>query len=635
MAQRVKEVKEHNYSLLTEQKGLVKESEIVRAQVEASQKKFRQRMKDQEVLKEEEIEITGNRGILEMKLHNIKADRKHLHERLSVQQREINRQMQYLKRMEHGLAIATEQLKHTQSIYNELQAQLEAVPKREASIKQRMDLQKELDALKVSFEKQQLAGEQESQKRQQFGAIEDLLRESNSLREELHNLRCLTQIKAEERGQKHRELLRAEQMKHHIEQELKEKELIIVDHYKLNAMLQKRISQYSILCDMVTEERNKYIKLKQATSQTSTELKEQFAVLENETEIQRTIVINKDRLVTKERMKISHSCKVRERLRNDVSKVAWKLQQINQEFEDNKLELVKLTQMINQQENALLDLSKSHELVVVRRNSLGIQLLEHDEVLLGYYEKVNVQKADINKGSMAVETLEKEMMDLQLQIKEVKRLLELRLKEVPLTKQMEEEITMLQIQLSEARDKTLRGLNRTVDYKELKGKDPSAAELVKKIEQLEVRLVERERQFLEKALLVDQVSRLITPLRERTDNCREDRLTLAKKLNEMRTHIINTSHKLMAASAHLAMKQAVVLCLQQEIKDKELQMDRCQRRLEHDLPPFPELEEEWKRMLRDKKKKQREREERERVSGHVRSCVLLGVTQGHAKERGS
>ena len=40
--------------------------------------------------------------------------------------------------------------------------------------------------------------------------IQGLLRKSNCLREELHNLRCLTQIKAEERGQKHRELLRAE-----------------------------------------------------------------------------------------------------------------------------------------------------------------------------------------------------------------------------------------------------------------------------------------------------------------------------------------------------------------------------------------------------------------------------------------
>lgn len=39
-------------------------------------------------------------------------------------------------------------------------------------------------------------------------------------------------------------------------------------------------------------------------------------------------------------------------------------------------------------------------------------------------------------------------------------------------------------QLAEARDRTLQRVNRAADYKELKGKDPSSAELVKKIEQV-------------------------------------------------------------------------------------------------------------------------------------------------------
>lgn len=58
-----------------------------------------------------------------------------------------------------------------------------------------------------------------------------------------------------------------------------------------------RISQYSKLCDMVMEEKNKYVKLKEITSQTITELTEQIKVLENETEIQRTIAVSKDRCV--------------------------------------------------------------------------------------------------------------------------------------------------------------------------------------------------------------------------------------------------------------------------------------------------------------------------------------------------
>ncbi|KAF3705061.1 Coiled-coil domain-containing protein 146 [Channa argus] len=536
MEQQVKEVEECNLSFSMKKKEAKQELEGLRAQIEVRQKQYKQLVKEQEVNREQEAEFKGNRGILEMKLQNIMLDRKHLYESHSIQLREKNRQMQALKRMEHKLAMAVEQLGLTQSIYNELHAKLDAIPKREASVQQRMELHKEVDVLKVSFEKQLLVAEEESQKKQQYGIIEELLKESNHLREELHNLRCLTKIKAEERGQKHRELLRAEQLKQQIEYELREKDLIIMDHNKLNTMLQRRLLQYCKLCNMIMDEKKKYVKLKEISSEMITELREQLKVLENEKEIQRTIVINKDS---------------------------------------------------------------------------GIQLLEHEEVLFNYYEKVNIQEAANIKGSMALETLEKEISNLKLAINEEKRKIDVKKKE-----------------LSVARDKTLEVLNQQADYNELKGTDPSAVELVKKIEQLEVNLAERERQLLEKDLLVDQVTRLSKPLSERAENGQQDRLTLAKKLNHLRILIINTNHKLMAVSAELSMKQAAALSLQQEIKEKELQMDRCQRQLEEGLPPCPEIEEEWKRMLRDKKRRQRDKEERERfyLRGKIFVATVNGVT---------
>ncbi|XP_065807689.1 coiled-coil domain-containing protein 146 [Labrus bergylta] len=613
----VKQVELCNQSLRRKKKELNEELEGLRVKVEATQREGRQLVKEQEVKQEEEAELTGNRGILEMKMQNVLCDRKYLYESQSVQLREKNRQMQALKRLEQALTFATEQLEHTQSISNELHAQLEAVPKRETSIQQRMALQKEVDALRVSFETQLSVAEEESRKKQQYGMIQELLKESNCLREELHNLRCLTQIKAEERGQKHRERLRAEQLNQHIQQELQEKALIIMDHNKLSTMLQRRVSQYCKLCQMIMEEKNKYVKLKQIASQAITELMEQVKVLENETEIQRTIAINKDRSLTKARMKIANISKMRDKLHNDISKAAWKHHQISQEFEDNKLESVRLTQMINLQEQALLEINRNQETAIQRRNSLGIQLLEHEEVLFSYYEKVNIQEAAVTKGNMALESLEKDMRDLQLAINEEKRRTELKKKEVPLKKKLEEDITMLQIELSEARDKTIERLNGTVEYKALKGKDPSPVELVKKIEQLEVNLAERERQVLEKELLVDQLTRLSKPLSEQAESCQQDKLSLAKKLNELRAHIIDTNHRMMAATAELSMKQAVTLALQQEIKEKELQMDRCQQQLEQGLPPCPEMEEEWKRMLREKKRRQRNKEERERLAEEV------------------
>ncbi|AWO98014.1 putative coiled-coil domain-containing protein 146 [Scophthalmus maximus] len=447
MEKQVEKVEVRNHSLRVKKEEAMQKLEALQARVEASQTECRQLLREQEVNREEEAELVGNRGLLEMKLQNVMCDRKHLYESHSVQLREKTRQMQALKRMEQAMTMATEQQEHMQSIYDDVQAQLDAVPSREASVQQRMELQKEVDALKVGLEKKLSVAEEEGQKKQQYGMIQELLKESNHLREELHHLRCLTQIKAEERGQKHRELLRAEQLHQLLQHELREKDLIIMDHNKLNTMLQRRISQYSKLCDIIMEEKKKYVKLKQIASQTITELTEQLKILANETEIQRTIVVNKDRSLTKARMKLSNSSKMRDRLRNGISKVAWKHRQISQQSDDDKLELVKLTQMINFQEQALLEMNKNHETAVQRRNFLGIQLLEHEEVLFNYHGKVNVQEAAISKGNVVLEAMEKETRDLQSAIKEEKRQIDLKKeKELPLKRKLEGEISMLQIE---------------------------------------------------------------------------------------------------------------------------------------------------------------------------------------------
>ncbi|XP_054655958.1 coiled-coil domain-containing protein 146 [Dunckerocampus dactyliophorus] len=609
-----KEVEEHNGLLRAQKEELAKELEGLKAQIEAGERKCRQLENEQEVSREEEAELMGHRGILEMKLQSIMCERKLLYESQSVQLKEKKRQMQAFSRMERGLAMATEQLKHTQSTCSDLQAQLGALLRRGASVAQRMALQKEVDALKVSFEKQLPKSKEASQKQQQYGIIQELLRESDGLRQELHHLRCLTYIKAEERGHKHREMIRAEQMNQHIRQELQEKELIMMHHSKLSAMLQRRVLQYGGLCDAITEEKNKYVKLKQIASQRLTELLEQVKVLENELEIQKSIATRKDRFLTKVHMKISKSCKMKDKLHNNINKVAWQSRQVDQEREDNEVELRRLRQMISHQEQMLLDMNKNQEGTVQRRNLLGIQLLEHEEVLFDYQEKVNMQEVAINEGTVALENLEKEMRDLKVAIREVTRQIGFKRKEVLVQKKLEEQITMLQIELLEARDQTLDHLMQTADYKELKGSDPSSSDLVRKVEKLEANLAERERQLLEKELLVDQVTRLLKPLQEQNDNCQQDRLSLAKKLNELRTRIIDASRRLMATSAELSMKQAATLCLQREIKEKQLQMDRSHRRLEQGLPPCPEMEEEWRRMLQDKKRRQRDKEERERMA---------------------
>lgn len=61
MEQHVKEVEQRNHSLRSKNRELNQELEGVRAQVEASHRECRQLLKEQEVKREEEVELAGNR----------------------------------------------------------------------------------------------------------------------------------------------------------------------------------------------------------------------------------------------------------------------------------------------------------------------------------------------------------------------------------------------------------------------------------------------------------------------------------------------------------------------------------------------------------------------------------------------
>ncbi|XP_024141615.1 coiled-coil domain-containing protein 146 isoform X1 [Oryzias melastigma] len=615
MEQRASALNEGNRSLRTTREDLKELLEGLKAKVEASQGEQRQLLKKRELLQEEVAELTGNRGVLEMKLRSLMSEKKQVYESRSVQLTESNRQIQALKRMEQALTVATEQLAFKTSVCNELQAQLDAVPQREATTKQGMELQKEVEALKDYLKTQQLSlSEVESQKKQQFEIIQELQKESMRLRQELHQLRCQILVKAEQKGREHRELLRAKQLREQIQQELREKDLIIEEHKKVYTNLHHRILEYSNLCAISTEERQRYFNLKKSVTNAAQDLTVHEKLLENQLSSQCGLLVNINRAIHQTNMKASATNNDRMKLRDSLTKLARKQRHISQECEENQLELMNLRELIKLQEETLSEINKNHETARRRRDFLANQLLEQQDVVSDYTRHIKSQVVAIGRSNEALETVEKHIKKLQQEIDEKKRHIDLKNKEIHLKKQLEEEITMLQIELSEASDRTLESVNRAADFKELKSKVPSSVELLKKVEQLEGNLAERERQLLEKELLVEQVTRLTKPLGEQAENYRQDSLSLAKRLNEVRTLLIDTNQRIMAVSAELSVKQADALWEKQQIKEKEVQMERCQRRLEQGLSPHPEIEEEWRRTLRDKRRRQKDKEEKERLA---------------------
>ncbi|XP_066523179.1 coiled-coil domain-containing protein 146 [Hoplias malabaricus] len=604
-----------------ERRTVVRELEGGRVHLEAAQRENNILIKELEMTKEKEAILLEQRGLMDINMNHTMVEKNSLHEKLARKMREKDRLLRSLKKMQLQLKVAEDALSHTQELYDQIKSQRDVMPKGNDLQKKIKDLQKEIDHLKLSLAQQQSVVDHEDNVVELCVEREQaLIRESNHCHEDLHHLNTLTLIKADERNQKSRELLKAQVRCNRIQQDIRGKQLQIQEHKKQLQDIQSRLTVFGKLYNIIKGERNNCVNLIQIATQRTADMTEKFKILEIEIEILRTNAINKDRLQQKSHLKHVHSFAIRDSLRNDISKVAWMLQEMRHKREEQRLNISKLTHMVNNQEKELLQMCKNHEASVKSRNERGVQLLEREEEICIFYERVNVQEAVIRKGTLEIQALEEEIRSLKMLITEERRQIDVCKKQLPCKRTLAEESTLLQIQLSECKDRMLfleKALEDQATEKrsrKLSGEDPSPVELIKKIEELEVRIAEREAQLLEKELVYEQVTRLSQHICTKAETGKEDTLNLAKKVNEYQSRIKDCTKKLMAVVSELSMRQAQALCLQQELCDKELQLDACHRRLEQGLPPSDSIEQEWQRCLKEQHRHQADSEEKARIA---------------------
>ncbi|XP_055772731.1 coiled-coil domain-containing protein 146-like [Salvelinus fontinalis] len=356
-------------SLEEEKREVRRQVEGRRAHLEAAEREHSMLQKEQEMTKEKEVIMMGQRGMLDINTGHCIMERKSVHENLARKQRERDRQLRELKKVELQLKMAQDALVHTQLLHDKTKYTRDAKPKSDRILKTRQEIQLEVDKLKRNLIHQQPVAEVETQLIEQCVEQEkELMRQSHRHREELHTLCCLTQIKADEREQKSRDRHRAEQRYNRIKQEVRGKSLVIHELKKQNQEVQSRLGVFAKLYDNIKGDRNKCMNLIQMASQRTAEMREKFKILDNEIEILRTNAINKEKLLQKSRLKHFHSHTVRDSLRSDISKVTQGLHEMRQKREEQKLNLGRLTHMINYHEQNLLQMRKSHDNAVQSRN---------------------------------------------------------------------------------------------------------------------------------------------------------------------------------------------------------------------------------------------------------------------------
>ncbi|KAM9026094.1 coiled-coil domain-containing protein 146 [Ara ararauna] len=334
----------------------------------------------------------------------------------------------------------------------------------------------------------------------------------------------------------------------------------------------------------------------------------------------------------------------REQKSREVQKVQIQLQNVVKELKRKDLEikefekrgrkitkelqgLAKIYEVVQNERNKCIDLvhaahQKANEIkkrvklieneIENLRNTLiteesGLLLRDREEELCILYERIHTQEMLCRNGDIEIQVMDEKIKFLKVKVDEKKREIESLLKTLPVKKALDAQLVVLQIQHSQCKDRIKQMEEIIADptnesrKRDLGGKDPSPPELLRKIEQLEIELVQKEEKLLETDLLYEHLSWVLSRVHAAAEDRKQDTLLIAKRTNDMKKMIKVRTQKMMALVAELSMQQALAIKLQQEVRDKEQFLMIVSSRIDQGLPPPEEIENECLKILRNEK----------------------------------
>uniref|UniRef100_A0A8C9L4Y9 Coiled-coil domain containing 146 n=1 Tax=Pavo cristatus TaxID=9049 RepID=A0A8C9L4Y9_PAVCR len=494
------------------------------------------------------------------------------------------------------------------------------------SFRIRRELKKEIEMKKRCLAEQELVSDMDARTLEECIAEEGrLFKEQEKCRNELSRLAHLTWLKVEEKEQKSREVQKVQIQLQNIIKEIKRKGLEIEEYKKRKRRIQKQLQGVANMCDVIKNERNKCIHLVHVAHQKTTEIKDRIKVKESERETLRNTLITQERELQKQHMKNKNNIAIKESLKNDCSKVVQVMFEMNEKKKQQVLDLDGLTNIVTRIEEEIAQLHKKYKRAIEEQTESGLLLRSREEEVCILYEKINAQEFLCRKGDIEMQAMDEKITFLKMKVAEKERRIKFWLKAIPMKRALDAELVVLQIQYSQCKDRIKEMEEIFVDptnesrKRDLGGKDPSPPELQKKIEQLEVELVQKEEKLLETDVIYEHVARLTDRIRATAENGKQGMLLLATRINELQKKIKDRTQKMMALVAELSMKQALAIKLQQEMRDREEFLMIVSSRIDQGLPPPKETEIEWLKVLRNEKMHKEAAEAREQaaVPGHV------------------
>ncbi|XP_033919248.1 coiled-coil domain-containing protein 146 [Melopsittacus undulatus] len=637
----LKAIEKRTEEILQEREDIMKELDEKKKLLENKERECSTLAKLLEINREKELVIIIEREALEKNLNKHDLEKKEQADILIHKQAQKDRELKTLKKMELELNTIFGALEQYKSQHKRLKLEAEAIAKSSGLLFERQqELQKEVEVIKRSLIEQETISGTDARVLQECIAEEGLLyKELEKSRKELSRLAHLIRLKVEEREQKSRDVQKVQIQLQNVIKELKRKDLEIKEFERRRRKIQKELQGLAKINEVVQNERSKCIDLVHAAHQKANEIKKLVKLIENEIENLRNTLKTKERKLQKQQLKNTNNIAIIDSLKSDCLKIVQAMQEMKEKKEQQYLVLERLTNRVTQIEEEIVQLHKSYERALQQQHESGLLLRDREEELCILYERIHTQEMLCRNGDIEIQVMDEKIKFLKVKIDEKRREIESLLKMLPVEKALDAELLMLQTQHSQCKDRIKQMEEIFADpanesrKRDLGGEDPSPPELLKKIEQLERELVQKEEKLLKIDLLYEHLSQLLSRVHATVEDRKQDKLLIAKKINDMKKKIRARTQEMMALVAELSMQQALAIKLQQEVRDKEQFLMIVSSRIDQGLPPPEEIENECLKILRNEKMQKEAAEARAKRAAEEEQAAAPGYIRTAAEPR--
>ncbi|NWY43749.1 CC146 protein, partial [Sylvia atricapilla] len=571
----LKATEKRTEEILQEKEDVVKELDKRQTLIQKNERECIALTKLLEINAEKELAVLSDRQILENNLYKCLLEKKKQHDILSHHQTQKEKELKSLKKIELQLKEILDSLEGDKAKHKRLKSEAEINSKNNAVLLQRRhELQEEIEIIKRGLAEQEVISDMDAHMLEECIAAEQLLfKEQEKCRNELSTLTHLTWLRADERQLKCRNVQKAKIQLQSIVKELKRKDRELITFKKMKKENQKELQEFTSMYDLMQTEKEKCIQLMRTAQWKAKEAEHRVKLLENNIENLRNALMTKERKLQEVYVKIKKNERMKELIKKDCCKLV-------QEILDNKekekyLNVDRLTTAATHIQEEILQLRKKCERAIQQQNESALLLTEREEELGFLYEKINRQEALCKNGDIRMQAMDEKISLLKLKVAEKKREVKLCFKQLTVKNALDANLVRLRTEYSQCRDKIKQLEDNHSDAtnehrkQEIGRKDPSPPELLKRIEQLEAELVQKEQRLLKIDFLSENISDLTDRIRAVVENGKQDVLLFARRTNDLQRRINDKTQEIRALFAELSMKQALAIKLQQEIRDKE------------------------------------------------------------------